>query len=99
MRGNRIDANQREIVAALRKVGCIWIDCSGDPAIGFDGLVIRKGQIWIVEIKDGLKPPSARELTRREKLRHEELAVQGVKIHVVQSVEDALALPQYLCRS
>ena len=54
----RVDANTQEIVAAWRKMGAYWIDCTGDPSIGFDGILAHRGKLWLVEIKDGSKPPS-----------------------------------------
>lgn len=92
MRANKIDANQREIVDALRKVGAVWISTSGDPSIGFDGLIAYRTRLLPCEIKDGSKPPSARRLTDNESKRAYQLAHVGVKVSVVTSVEDALRL-------
>jgi hypothetical protein len=92
MRANRVDANQTEIVDALRKAGAEWIPTSGDPSIGFDGLVAFRGVLHIAEIKDGSKPPSGRKLTDRERKRKEQVEYKGVKYNVIESKEDALKL-------
>lgn len=89
MRICRTDRNQAEIVSALRKVGCSVTPTHmvGD---GFPDLVVgRNGINHLIEIKDGAKPPSARELTKDEKKFHIEW--RGT-VHVVYSVDDALKL-------
>jgi hypothetical protein len=56
---NRKDANQGEIVAALEKIGAtVWV--MDQPC---DLLVGLAGKNWLLEVKDGNKPPSARKLT------------------------------------
>lgn len=62
-RAAKVDANQPEIVAAFRRLGCSVAITSmlGD---GFPDLVVaRRQKTILVEIKDGSKPPSARKLT------------------------------------
>lgn len=65
-RAAKVDANQAEIVAALRKVGAsvtpIHMVGSGCP----DLLVGFGGRTLVLEVKDGAKPPSARKLTDDE---------------------------------
>ena len=70
-RARRVDANQAEIMAAARAMGCSVADTSsignGFPDLVI-GLVTLKGRInLIVEVKDGAKPPSARKLTGDER--------------------------------
>ncbi len=62
-RAAKVDANQTEIVTALRKTGgsvlslaAIGQGC-GDLLYGFGG------RTFLCEVKDGSKPPSARKLT------------------------------------
>jgi hypothetical protein len=65
-RAARIDANQPEIVDALREVGASVQILS---AVGHgcpDILVGYNGHNYVIEIKDGSKPPSARRLTEDE---------------------------------
>lgn len=62
-RAARTDANHREIVDALRKVGASVADTSGVGG-GFPDLVVGvRGITFLLEVKDGSKPPSARKLT------------------------------------
>lgn len=88
-RAAKVDANQSEIVAALRGVGC-----SVQPlhAVGGgvpDLLVGTGGVNMLVEVKDGSKPPSARRLTPDQREWHE--AWRG-NVCVVSSVPEALTL-------
>jgi hypothetical protein len=63
----RTDANHAAIMKVLRQAGCAVQDLShvgnGCP----DLLVARNGQTWVIEVKDGSKPPSGRRLTPAEK--------------------------------
>jgi hypothetical protein len=88
MSAKRVDANQKEIVAALRKVGAS-VAHTHMVGQGFPDLVCGyRGQDWLFEIKDGSKPPSARKLTPAE---HKfNLDWRGGQIHIVTSVDDAL---------
>ena len=83
MRAARIDANQTEIVEALRACGyVVWI-------IGYPvDLLVGDGKRWcLMEVKDGAKPPSARKLTDIEA---ECVRRGGGPIAVVTDVEGAL---------
>ena len=88
-RAARIDANQPEIVATLRAAGAsvqhthMIGDGCPDIIVGF------RGVNYLMEIKDGSKPPSKRELTQDEKRWQAEW--RG-SVHIVESVEDALAV-------
>jgi hypothetical protein len=55
-----------------------------------DLLVGRHGRLMLFEIKDGKKPPSARELTEKE--REWQKRWDGYPVHTVLSVEQALWL-------
>jgi hypothetical protein len=90
MRGNRIDANQKEVVDALRSVGALWVSTSGDPQVGFDGICCFRSRVFLVEIKDGKKPASRRRLTDGEAARMDDLKRQGVRLHVWESADSAL---------
>lgn len=62
-RAAKIDANQGEIVKALRDAG--WhVAITSSLGNGFPDLVVSKGG-WMayVEVKDGSRPPSERGLT------------------------------------
>jgi Holliday junction resolvase len=89
MRAAKVDANQAEIVAALRKAGCkVYVASSFGQ--GFPDLVcLCEGRIFLLEVKDGSKPPSARKLTPEQVKFHAEW--DGGPVHVVDSVDAALA--------
>jgi hypothetical protein len=83
----RIDANQVEIVKALRKVGCSVQILSAVGRGCPDIIVGRAGQNYLLELKDGSKVPSKRVLTPDEQVWHERWSGS---VHVVESIEDAL---------
>jgi hypothetical protein len=88
-RANRIDDNQNDIVAALRKAGATVRVISQGEGIP-DLLVGFRGETILLEVKDGNKPPSARTLTLAEKKFFDEW--EGGLCMVVKSVEDAIEL-------
>jgi hypothetical protein len=88
IRNAKVDANQKAIVAALRQIGCAVISLAPMGRGCPDLLVARHncGNI-LLEVKDGKKPPSRRQLTP------DELAFHGSwpgPIAVVDSVESAI---------
>lgn len=89
MRAKKIDANQPEIVAALRKVGAVVHSLAGVGEGVPDILCGYKKSTYLLEIKDGSKPPSARQLTHDQILWHVEWC--GGPLCVVHNVEEALA--------
>lgn len=92
MTGKRKDANHNSVVEALSRAGATCIDCTVAPALGFDLLVAFRGSLYVVEVKDGSKIPSARKLTDGEAFRKQELEYKGIAYNVVESVDDALRL-------
>ena len=62
-RAAKVDQNQSEIVAALRKIGATVQPLHGVGSGCPDLLVGYRGVNYLVEVKDGSKPPSARKLT------------------------------------
>lgn len=87
MRAAAVDANQPEIVAALRGVGAtvqllhkVGKGCP-DLAVGW------RGWNYFLEVKDGTKPPSARVLTDDQVEWHGGWKGQ---VAVVKSVDEAL---------
>ena len=88
-RANRIDDNQNDIVAALRKAGAtVRVISQGDGIP--DLLVGFRGETILLEVKDGNKPPSARTLTPAEQKFFNEW--EGGLCMVVKSVEDVLEM-------
>lgn len=86
----KVDRSQEAIVNALRDVGATWIPTSGDPRIGFDGIAIFRGQVFLVEAKNADDSPSARQLTKREQQRKWEVERAGVTYHVWMTADEAL---------
>ena len=88
-RAAKVDANQAEIVAALRKAGA-----SVQPlhAVGKgcpDLLVGWEKRNYIFEVKDGTQPPNKQRLTPAESEWH--TAWRG-QVHIIRSVADALSV-------
>lgn len=87
-RAAAVDANQPEIVKDLRKAGAIvqhlHMVGKGCPDI----LVGFRGVNYLLEIKDGAKPPSARKLTKDEATWH--LQWSGT-VSIVNNSNEALA--------
>lgn len=83
----RVDANQSAIVDALRAVGAsvqsLAMVGRGVP----DLLVGFRAQNWLLEVKDGGKPASARRLTPDETAWHDGWRGQ---VATVASIEEAL---------
>lgn len=85
-RRGRIDRNQPEIVKALRQDGAS-VQSLADLGNGCpDILVGIRGQNHVLEIKDGLLPPSGRALTIDEKIWH---TCWLGSVKTVESVEEA----------
>lgn len=83
----RIDANQTQIVSALRAVGATVQLLSAVGQGCPDLLVGYRGKNILMEIKDGRKPPSERKLTEDQIVWH--TTWNGV-VFLVTSVDDAL---------
>lgn len=86
-RAARIDDNQTEIVERLREVGATVQSLASVGKGCPDLLVGYHGQNYLLEIKDGDKPPSARRLTDDERIWHEHW--RG-PVYVVESWVEAL---------
>lgn len=88
-RAAKIDDNQPDIVKALRKAGCsvclLHAVGSGCP----DLLVGRAGINYLIEIKDGAKPPSGQKLTPPQEIFHAEWRGQ---VSVANSIEQAFKI-------
>lgn len=84
MKAAKVDANQKDIVAALRKAGA-KVYVSSSFGRGFPDLIVGyQGQWVLLEIKDGAKPPSAQKLTKDQEKFHAEFA--GLPLFVVNSI-------------
>jgi hypothetical protein len=92
-RAARRDANETEIIKALRECGA-YVKVINDEGL-FDLLVAYTGpsgfeHTLLFEVKDGAKPPSARRLTDAEAKFHNEWPLSN--LFIVNSAEDAVAL-------
>lgn len=87
MRAAKIDANQNEIVAALRKIGCTVQILSSVGKGCPDILVGFRGKNTLLEIKDGGKPLSAQKLTPDQIKWHSEWMGS---VYVVNSIDQAI---------
>lgn len=85
----RVDANQPAIVAALRGIGASVLHLHTLPNC-FDILVGYRKRDFIMEIKDGSLPPSARQLTEGEAKFRDEW--RGGTYHIVYSPDEAIAI-------
>lgn len=84
----RTDANQKEIVAGLRKMG-YSVFVTSNLGHGFPDLVAgRYGVNYLLEVKDGAKPPSCRMLTDQEE---KFIQLWKGKVLVITSIEDFIA--------
>lgn len=88
-RNARVDANQPEIVKGLRKAGATVLILSNLKNC-FDILVGFRGVNYIMEIKDGAKPPSGRKLTEGEQKFADEW--QGGQYYIVLDLQQALKI-------
>lgn len=88
-RAAKIDANQTEIVKALRKFGASVQSLASTGKGCPDLLVGFRGMNWLLEIKDGQKVKSARKLTDDQVVWHESWRGQ---VHVIESIDQAINL-------
>jgi hypothetical protein len=91
-RKRRVDENQAEIIAALRKIGCCVIDLSGSGGGVMDLVVCLRGKIWLCEIKNPTKPKSGQCLTPAQIEMHRAIADAGCEVKIIRTVDDFLAL-------
>lgn len=90
-----VDAPQPDIVKALRRCG-YRVHVTSTAGDGFPDLVLGApwGQIVLVEVKDGSKPPSARRLTSDQQQFH--LLWAGFPLLIVESVADCITKLEHL---
>lgn len=87
-RAAKVDANQEQIVSALRVAGVLVLSMAALGKGVPDLLCAFRGRLVLLEVKDGNKPPSARKLTPDQQQFHKDWA--AVPLHVVESPWDAL---------
>lgn len=86
-RAARVDKNQPHIVNGLRRVGASVLVVSQLKNC-FDILVGYNGKNFIIEIKDGDKPPSQKQLTKGELEFKNNW--KGGSYYVVENLDEAL---------
>lgn len=93
-RAARRDENHAEIKGVFERLHCSVIDVASCPC-GFDLIVGYETQAIAVEVKNGEKCESARQLTENEKLAH--LHWRGPKA-IVKNNDEAAAVANLLRR-
>lgn len=83
--GNKRDANEAEIVSALRAIGCsvYLLDLPVDLVVGY------RARNFLIEVKDGNKPPSARKKTEQQKIF---MRGWNGQVRVVETADEAIRL-------
>jgi len=92
-RAARRDDNERDVIAALIKVGCtVQALTQGD---GVPDLLVGvpSGRLIVIEVKDGSKAPSQRRLTEKELAWHHKWA--AFPVFIVENVEQAVKLSRW----
>lgn len=92
-RAAKVDANQAQIVADLRKVGCTVIPLHAVGGGVPDLLVGFQGRNVLLEVKDGRKPPSKRKLTEDQVEFHEGWRGQVAVVDTVKAALEAVGIP------
>lgn len=80
------DANEKEIIDALEQVGA-KVKRLNDPDVP-DLIVGFRGDLYLLEVKDGSRPPSQRKLRTGQQRFFDEWI--GFKIVKVESIDQAL---------
>jgi hypothetical protein len=84
----QVDANQKAIVDALRSIGATVQSLAAVGKGVPDLLVGFRGNMFLLEVKDGRKPPSAQRLTALQVSWHS--TWRGPPVSVVRNVTEAL---------
>lgn len=87
----RRDDNEREMVEAWRRLGCLWF--AMPPGVGFDGILLSASRgVMIVEVKrvqPGRKKWTITEIEQNVRAQVEQL---GIAYYIVSTLDEALAL-------
>jgi len=86
-RAARVDANHDQIVSALRAAGAVVQSLAAIGKGCPDLLVAFRGNLFLLECKDGAKSPSRQRLTTDQQTWHQ---AWGALVEVVNSPESAL---------
>jgi Holliday junction resolvase len=86
-RAAKIDGNHEEVVSALRKAGAVVQSLAAIGKGCPDILCAFRGNLFLLEVKDGSKPPSKQRLTTDQQQWHQ---AWGALVEIVNSPEQAL---------
>lgn len=90
MRAKKIDRNQPELVEQIRKIPGATVTHTHELGNGMVDIIVGyRKKNFLLEIKDPLKPPSARKLTEDEEKFHRGWTGQ---IAIVETLDDVLKL-------
>jgi Holliday junction resolvase len=89
-RASKIDSNQIQVVSALRSAGATVQSLAAVGKGVPDLLVGHQGQTFLIEVKDGQKAPSARQLTEDQVKWHKEW--KGGLLAIAEGPEQALKI-------
>ena len=95
-RAAKVDANQTEIVKALRSVGASVQSLASTGKGCPDLLVGIRGENFLIEVKDGDKVKSARKLTGDQVVWHDSWRGQ---VSIAENIDDALNIIGFKCRN
>lgn len=86
-RAAKVDANQKEIVDALRAIGCT-VQHLHAVGQGCPDLLVGRGQVnYLIEVKDGAKVKSAQKLTPQQVEWH---GMWRGTVNIATCVDDAM---------
>jgi hypothetical protein len=86
--GYKVDANEGEVVRILQAAGAL-VQHLGMVGCGCPDLLVGwRGRLFLLEVKDGSKAPSAQKLTPDQETWHQ--VWSGYPVAVVRSSADAL---------
>lgn len=89
MRAAKIDRNQPEIVKVLRQLGVSVQHLHSVGAGCPDLLCAINNRVFLIEVKDGSKVPSAQKLTPDQVEWH---AAWRATVHIVRNIDEAIAV-------
>lgn len=86
------DGNHNAIVSALEQIGVGVLDTSSAGDGWSDLVTFYRGVMRAVEIKDSAQDVTHRKLTIAQVRAHDLARAHGCRIHIVESVDEALRL-------
>ena len=88
----KVDNNQQDIVATLRRLGCS-VQSLASLGHGVPDLLVGfRGRNILLEVKNGALPPSARGLTEKEQGWHDKWNGEVLTVHNEEEALEAVGL-------